>query len=102
MTRGLLRLGFAVVLALALGLGIGIGLQFSGLRLPGVPRSGSGGSAAAPVEEMQRAFVRVSERVRPAVVNIATSHFLRRQRPVTPEGGPSFREFYDRFFGQMP
>jgi Do/DeqQ family serine protease len=43
--------------------------------------------------------------VRPAVVNIATAHFLRRQRPGaggTEPGAPGLRDFYDRYFGQMP
>jgi len=54
---------------------------------------------------MQRAFVRVAEQVRPAVVAIATAHFLRRQRPPGSEpfsSDPNFRDFYERYFRQMP
>jgi Do/DeqQ family serine protease len=54
---------------------------------------------------MQKAFIRVADHVRPAVVSIATSHFLRRQRPPGTDpfsGDPSFKDFYDRYFGQMP
>jgi len=64
------------------------------------------GAVAAPTpEEMQRAFVRIADRVRPAVVSIATSHFLRRQRPPGTDpfsGDPTFKDFYDRYFGQIP
>jgi Do/DeqQ family serine protease len=93
------------VLALALGVGLGVGLQQTSLRLPGAAPATDHGPAAATADEMQRAFVRVSERVRPAVVNIATAHFLRRQRPGaggTEPGAPGLRDFYDRYFGQMP
>ncbi|MGH7263409.1 MAG: trypsin-like peptidase domain-containing protein [Candidatus Rokuibacteriota bacterium] len=105
MMRILARLGIAAALALAVGLGLGLGVQAAGIRLPW--RSGGEGRTGAPAtaEEMQRAFVRVAERVRPAVVNIATSHFLRRQRPPGSDpfsGDPSFKDFYDRYFGQMP
>jgi len=103
MTRLLARVGLGLLLALAAGLGLGLGLHVAGLRLPGALPSGQGAGATPTAEEMQRAFVRVSERVRPAVVNIATSHFLRRQRPPGSEpGGPSLKDFYDRYFGQMP
>src|SRR5262245_46950493 len=109
MTRFLARLGAGVLLALAVGVGLGIGLSATGLtarlRLPGLGRATTSASGAASPEEMQRAFVRVAERVRPAVVSIATSHFLRRQRPPGTDpfsGDPSFKDFYDRYFGQMP
>jgi len=50
--------------------------------------------------------VGVAEQVRPAVVNIATAHFLRRQRPrggaPTPGTPPSLKEYFDQYFGQMP
>jgi serine protease Do len=104
MTRVLARIGIGVLLALVAGLGLGVGLQSSGLPLP-TRRSGSGTPAVATAEEMQRAFVRVADRVRPAVVSIATSHFLRRQRPPGTDpfsSDPSFKDFYDRYFGQMP
>jgi Do/DeqQ family serine protease len=104
-TRILGRLAAALALALAVGLGLGVGLQLTGLRLPALARDTRNGAAPATAEEMQRAFVRVAERLRPAVVSIATSHFLRRQRPPGSDpysGDPSFKNFYDQYFGQMP
>ncbi|MBI2467538.1 MAG: trypsin-like peptidase domain-containing protein, partial [Candidatus Rokubacteria bacterium] len=105
MTRFFARLGAGVLVAFAAGLGLGLGLYLAGLRTPGATAPARSGPAAATPEEMQQAFVRVADRVRPAVVNIATSHFLRRQRPPGTEpfsGNPSFKDFYDRYFGQMP
>jgi Do/DeqQ family serine protease len=109
MTRFFARLGATLLLAVAVGVGLGVGLSatglVTGLRLPGLGRGTTGTSGGATPEEMQRAFVRVAERVRPAVVSIATSHFLRRQRPPGTDpfsGDPSFKDFYDRYFGQMP
>ncbi len=105
MTRFFARLGAGVLVAFAAGLGLGLGLYLAGLRTPGTTAPARSGPAAATPEEMQQAFVRVADRVRPAVVNIATSHFLRRQRPPGTEpfsGNPSFKDFYDRYFGQMP
>jgi Do/DeqQ family serine protease len=98
-----LRVAVGVLLALAAGVGAGVGLQLTGLPLPGLRPTGPAAPETPAAEEIQQAFVRVSERVRPAVVNIATAHFLRRQRPSGPESGsPSLRDFYDRYFGQMP
>ncbi len=105
MSRLFARLAAGVVLALAAGVGLGLGLQLAGLRLPSLGREGQGAVAAPTAEEMQHAFVRVAERVRPAVVSIATSHFLRRQRPPGTDpfsGDPTFKDFYDRYFGQIP
>ncbi len=105
MSRLLLRAGLGVLLALAAGLGVGLGLQLAGLRWPG--SGGPPASRAAPTQiDIQRAFVGVAEQVRPAVVNIATAHFLRRQRPrgggPTPGTPPSLKEYFDQYFGQMP
>jgi Do/DeqQ family serine protease len=109
MTRLFARLAAGLLLALTVGIGLGLGLSATGLatalRLPGLGRGTTSASGAATPEEMQRAFVRVAERVRPAVVSIATSHFLRRQRPPGSDpfsGDPSFKDFYDRYFGQIP
>ena len=101
-----LKAGLGVLMALAAGLGVGIGLQFSGLRWPGAgPTPPSRATAATPVD-IHRAFVGVAEQVRPAVVNIATAHFLRRQRPragaPSPGTPPSFKEYFDQYFSQMP
>jgi Do/DeqQ family serine protease len=100
-----LRAGVGILVALAAGLGIGLGLRFSGLHWPG--SAGPPTPSAGPTQiDIQRAFVGVAEQVRPAVVNIATAHFLRRQRPRggTPGPGtpPSLKEYFDQYFGQMP
>jgi serine protease Do len=94
-----------VILAVGAGLGAGLGMRMTGLGLPGLPRPVAGPSTPATPEQMQTAFVQVAERVRPAVVNIATSHFLRRQRPPGSSpfsGNPSFKEYFERYFEQMP
>ena len=106
MSRLLLKAGVAVVVALAAGLGIGVGLQIAGLRWSGAaappPRA-----VAPTAADIQRAFVGVADHLRPAVVNIATAHFLRRQRPrgggtPTPGTPPSLKDYFDQYFGQMP
>jgi Do/DeqQ family serine protease len=98
----LVKAGVALLLAGAAGFGLGLGLQFAGVSWPRPAAVGSSPGPASSADDIQRAFVRVSERVRPAVVNIATSHFLRRQRPPSGDDGQSLRDFYERYFGQMP
>jgi Do/DeqQ family serine protease len=102
-SRSLLRAGLAVLMALSGGLGVGLGLHLAGLRWPGAPPPPPRAAGPTPVE-IQRAFVGVAEHLRPAVVNIATAHFLRSQRPRTPTPGtpPSLRDYFDQYFGQMP
>jgi Do/DeqQ family serine protease len=106
MSRILLKGGLAVLVALAAGVGVGLGLQLSGLRWPGAASPPPPRAAGPTTADIQRAFVGVAEHVRPAVVNIATAHFLRRQRPrgATPSPGtpPSLKEYFDQYFGQMP
>ena len=101
-----LKAGVGVLIALAAGLGVGIGLRSSGLRWPGSPPAPPPRAAGATPLDIQRAFVGVAEQVRPAVVNIATAHFLRRQRPrgsaPSPGTPPSLKEYFDQYFGQMP
>jgi Do/DeqQ family serine protease len=103
-SRTLLRAGIAVVVALAAGLGVGVGLRLGGLGWPGLAAPTPPPASSAIPGDMQRAFVQVAERVRPAVVNIATAHFLRRQRPQGrgPGTPPSLKEYFDQYFGQMP
>jgi Do/DeqQ family serine protease len=100
------KAALGVLMALAVGLGLGIGLQLSGLRWPGAQPTPPPRVAAATPVDIQRAFVGVAEQVRPAVVNIATAHFLRRQRPrgsgPSPGTPPSLKEYFDQYFGQMP
>jgi Do/DeqQ family serine protease len=66
-------------------------------------------TVAAPTAEtadsLQSAFVRVAERVRPAVVHIGTVQVARAPRPPAgPEQpfaeDPAFRDFFDQFFGR--
>jgi Do/DeqQ family serine protease len=106
MSRILLKGGLAVLVALAAGVGVGLGLQLSGLRWPGTALPTPSRAAGPTAVDIQRAFVGVAEHLRPAVVNIATAHFLRRQRPRggTPGPGtpPSLKEYFDQYFGQMP
>jgi Do/DeqQ family serine protease len=106
MSRLLLKTGLAVVVALALGFGVGLGLQLSGLRWPGTAPPPPPRAAGPTTADVQRAFVGVSDHLRPAVVNIATAHFLRRQRPrggtPTPGTPPSLKDYFDQYFGQMP
>ena len=106
MTRLLLKAGLAVVVALAAGLGIGLGLQVGGLRWSGATPPPATRPAAPTAADIQRAFVGVADHLRPAVVNIATAHFLRRQRPrggtPTPGTPPSLKDYFDQYFGQMP
>jgi Do/DeqQ family serine protease len=105
-SRLLLKAGLGVLMALVAGVGVGIGLQFSGLRWPGSAPPPPPRTAAATQVDIQRAFAGVAEQVRPAVVNIATAHFLRRQRPrggaPSPGAPPSLKEYFDQYFGQMP
>jgi serine protease Do len=104
-TRLGVRLLIGLGLALVAGVGVGASARLTAFWRSGATRSGPDAVAAPTAEQMQRAFAEVAERVRPAVVNIATSHFLRRQRPpgVDPfSGNPTFKEYYDRYFGQMP
>ena len=109
MSSPLLKAAFGVLLALVAGLGVGIGLQLSGLRWPGSTPPPPPRTAAATPVDIQRAFIGVAEQVRPAVVNIATAHFLRRQQrgprssaPTPPATPPSLKEYFDQYFGQMP
>lgn len=103
MTRTLGRLVGGLLLALAAGVGVGVGLQLAVPWVPGRPAPPP--APPASPESMRQAFVPVAERVRPAVVSIATSHFLRRRRPPGARplpGEPGARDFYERYFGQMP
>jgi len=104
-SRVLLKGGLAILVALAAGLGIGAGFQLAGLRWPTAappPPRHTGPTTA----DVQRAFVGVADHLRPAVVNIATAHFLRRQRPrggtPSPSTPPSLRDYFDQYFGQIP
>ena len=106
MNRLLLKGFLALLVALAGGVGVGLGLQLAGLRWPGAAPAPPPRAAGPTTVDVQRAFVGVAEHVRPAVVNIATSHFLRRQRPrggvPSPSTPPSLKEYFDQYFGQIP
>jgi Do/DeqQ family serine protease len=105
MTRLLTRLGLAALIALLAGVGIGVGLQIPRGWLATASRGGQDPATPPSADGIRPAFVEVASQVRPAVVNIATSHFLRRQRPPGTDpfsGNPGFKEYYERYFQQMP
>src|SRR5882724_5873801 len=57
----------------------------------------------SPADALQSAFVRVAERVRPAVVHIGTVQVARTRRPPMVPGpfsdDPLLKDFFDQFFG---
>src|SRR3989475_4492579 len=61
------------------------------------------GPPSSPVDALQSAFVRVAERVRPAVVHIGTVQVARTRRPPRVPGpfsdDPLLKDFFDQFFG---
>src|SRR2546427_12079151 len=63
----------------------------------------SSGPPTSPVDALQSAFVRVAERVRPAVVHIGTVQVARPRRPPMVPGpfshDPLRKDFFDQFFG---
>jgi serine protease Do len=90
----------ASVLFACLGAGFWIhALIFS--RLP-VAQSASG-PPSSPADALQSAFVRVAERVRPAVVHIGTVQVAKSRRPPMVPGpfseDPLLKDFFDQFFG---
>ncbi len=100
------RQAFVLLGALLAGLALGVGLFAWGQRLyPGPMARPPAGPAPASALELQSAFVRVADQVRPAVVNIATVHRARGRRPPGVEPftrDPAFKEFFEDFFGQLP
>src|SRR2546428_12348881 len=60
------------------------------------------GPPSSPVDALQSAFVRVAERVRPAVVHIGTVQVAEQRRaPLGPgavSGGPPFKELFGPVF----
>src|SRR5881397_1619438 len=61
------------------------------------------GPPSSPADALQSAFVRVAERVRPAVVHIGTVHVAKPRRPPMVPGpfseDPLLKDFFDQFFG---
>src|SRR2546426_6541155 len=61
------------------------------------------GPPSSPVDALQSAFVRVAERVRPAVVHIGTVQVAKQRRPPMVPGpfseDPLLKDFFDQFFG---
>ncbi|MBI2460035.1 MAG: Do family serine endopeptidase [Candidatus Rokubacteria bacterium] len=101
------RRALPVLATLLVGLALGAALFAWGQRYS--PRAGGpapvGGPAPMEALELQSAFVRVADQVRPAVVNIGTVHRTRRPRPFGPEPftqDPAFKEFFEDFFRQLP
>src|SRR5213594_765931 len=90
----------ASVLFAFLGAGFWIHALFFS-RLP-VAQSSSG-PPTSPTDVLQSAFVRVAERVRPAVVHIGTVQVAKPRRPPMVPGpfseDPLLKDFFDQFFG---
>jgi len=61
------------------------------------------GPPSSPADALQSAFVRVAERVRPAVVHIGTVQVAKPRRPPMVPGpfseDPLLKDFFDQFFG---
>ena len=64
-----------------------------------VPATADGTDKLPDVDDLSRAFASVSERLKPAVVNIVTDQSGRQTHP--PPGGP-FDDFFERFFQDQP
>jgi len=90
----------ASVLFAFLGAGFWIHALFFS-RLP-VAQPASG-PPSSPTDALQSAFVRVAERVRPAVVHIGTVQVAKPRRPPMVPGpfseDPLLKDFFDQFFG---
>ena len=83
---------------------LGAGFWIHALLFTRLSQSPSPSSASqSPADALQSAFVRVAERVRPAVVHIGTVQVARTRRPPVVPGpfsdDPLLKDFFDQFFG---
>src|SRR5262249_34937859 len=83
---------------------LGAGFCIHALLFAQLSRGPSPSSASqSPADALQSAFVRVAERVRPAVVHIGTVQVARTRRPPVVPGpfsdDPLLKDFFDQFFG---
>ena len=83
---------------------LGAGFWIHALVFPRTPRAPStAGASSGSADALQSAFVRVAERVRPAVVHIGTVQVSRQRRPPMVPGpysdDPLLKDFFDQFFG---
>ena len=93
------------LLILAILAAAGLGFSSHILMTRGLPPVTASVKASSQADNLQQAFVAVAERVRPAVVNIGTVQHSRGRNPfnIKPfEDDPSFKEFFEHFFGQGP
>jgi Do/DeqQ family serine protease len=83
-------------------IGAGFWLHAIGLGARAAPPVPAPAPVAGP-DALQSAFVKVAERVRPAVVHIGTVQVARTRRPPALPGpfaeDPFFKDFFDQFFG---
>ncbi len=83
-------------------LGAGFWIHALIFSRPPVAQSASG-PPSSPIDALQSAFVRVAERVRPAVVHIGTVQVAKPRRPPMVPGpfseDPLLKDFFDQFFG---
>jgi serine protease Do len=83
---------------------LGAGFWIHALLFTRLSQGPSPSSASqSPADALQSAFVRVAERVRPAVVHIGTVQVARTRRPPMVPGpfsdDPLLKDFFDQFFG---
>jgi Do/DeqQ family serine protease len=83
---------------------LGAGFWIHALIFSRSPRAQSvSGPSSSPADSLQSAFVRVAERVRPAVVQVGTVQVSRQRRPPMAPGpysdDPLLKDFFDQFFG---
>jgi serine protease Do len=83
---------------------LGAGFWIHALIFSRPPRAPSAsGTSPSSADSLQSAFVRVAERVRPAVVHIGTVQVSRQRRPPMVPGpysdDPLLKDFFDQFFG---
>jgi serine protease Do len=83
---------------------LGAGFWIHALIFSRSPRAPSAsGTSPSSADSLQSAFVRVAERVRPAVVHIGTVQVSRQRRPPMVPGpysdDPLLKDFFDQFFG---
>jgi serine protease Do len=83
---------------------LGAGFWIHALIFSRAPRGQSAsGASMTTADALQSAFVRVAERVRPAVVHIGTVQVSRQRRPPMVPGpysdDPLLKDFFDQFFG---
>ncbi len=98
------RTARTAVMASVIFASIGTGFWLHALWRSGPASTRAVGAPTATADAIQAAFVNVAERVRPAVVHLGTVQVARPRRPPVAPGpyadDPSFKDFFDQFFGR--